>query len=72
MMKQSEVSDSITIRTPKGDGLLEAIKAIAKEESASRGYAVTISDLGRSALRSFVHDHKRGKATMETFKLSTK
>ena len=55
-MKQSEVSDSITIRTPRGDGLLKALKAIAKRDSRAKGYAVTVTALGRIALKAYVRE----------------
>ena len=56
VMKQSEVSDSITIRTPRGDGLLKALKAIAKKDSKAKGYAVTVTALGRIALKAYVRE----------------
>jgi hypothetical protein len=57
--KLSERYDSITIRTKRGDGLLETLRQIAKEESERVGCRISINDIGHAALRIAVN--KRSK-----------
>ncbi len=70
--KQSEAYDTLVLRMPKGDPLFNELRAMAKADAEKNGYSITASDLGRAAIRAFVHSRKRETGTCNTFRIQTK
>lgn len=71
MFKQREVYSQIMVRFPLEEASVKTdLEELAREMTDERGYYVSVNDLCKSALRTFLASYKRDHTMPETpFKL---